>query len=437
MENNLLNQSTQEFINLLKEKSIRRFYFIYDAETKQVKSSHPEFDEIASYLQNESNDFEQHEGMFFQLSSKYDTLFGAFLHRTNRGQGQGGLRYWPYATIFDFLFDGLRLSKGMTHKNSLAGLWWGGGKGIMIYNPEFDKSDVEIRNFLYKEYGEFITSLNGAYITAEDVGTSESDMAQVFANTRFTSCIPKVFGGSGNPSSPTASGVRAGMEAAVEFIGEGTLEGKTVAVQGLGHVATPLINFLYEKGVDRVVACDIFPDVVESAKNEFKDFNFEARLVDKSDSSILEEECDILAPCATGAILNSESIPKIKAKIVCGASNNQLANPAIHDKELMDRGIVYVPDFLINRMGIVNCADEQAGYVNNDPIVERHLSKDWEHSIHKTTLEVLQNSKETGTPPGAVAVDLADKLSRDNHPVYGHRTQLIINSLVDNKWELG
>lgn len=437
MENKLLKQSTQEFINLLKEKSIHRFYFIFDAETEQVKSSHPEFDEIASYLQNESNDFEQHEGIFFQLSSKYDTLFGAFIHRTNRGQGQGGLRYWPYVTMFDFLFDGLRLSKGMTHKNSLAGLWWGGGKGIMVYNPEHYKFDKQIREFLYKEYGEFITSLNGAYITAEDVGTSESDMAQVFSTTRFTSCIPKVYGGSGNPSSPTASGVRAGMEAAIEYIGEGTLEGKTVAVQGLGHVATPLINFLFEKGVGKVVACDIFPEVVESAKEEFKDNNFEARLVDKSDSSILEEECDILAPCATGAILNSESIPQIKAKIICGASNNQLENPAIHDKELMDRGILYVPDFLINRMGIVNCADEQAGYVNNDPIVERHLSKNWEHSIHKTTLEVLQNSKDTGTPPGAVAVELADKLSHDNHPIYGHRTQLIINSLIQNKWELG
>ena len=194
MLNKLLYQSTQELIKFLKEKSIRRFYFIYDTGTKQVTSSHPEFDEVASYLQNESNDYEMHEGIFIQLSSKYDTLFGAFIHRTNRGQGQGGLRYWPYATLFDFLFDGLRLSKGMTHKNSLAGLWCGGGKGIMVYNPEYYKFDTKIREILYKEYGEFITSLNGAYITAEDVGTSESDMAQVFSNTRFTSCIPKVFG---------------------------------------------------------------------------------------------------------------------------------------------------------------------------------------------------------------------------------------------------
>ncbi|NOX65259.1 MAG: hypothetical protein GXO85_05535, partial [Chlorobi bacterium] len=125
------------------------------------------------------------------------------------------------------------------------------------------------------------------------------------------------------------------------------------------------------------------------------------------------------------------------AKIICGAANNQLEDPHKDDERLFDRNIIYVPDFLTNRMGIVNCADEQAGFVNNDPIIERHLSKDWEFSIHQTTLRVLEKSKSTNTPPGKVAIELADKLSRENNPIYGHRSQLIINSLVESHWEKG
>nr|MDA3861995.1 hypothetical protein [Melioribacteraceae bacterium] len=414
-----------------------KMYFIYDKESRRVEASHSELKKVAEYLQNSSIDFEQHEGIFIQVSSKYDMLLGAFIHRTNRGQAAGGVRYWSYDNMLDYFSDGMRLAKGMTHKNALAGLWWGGGKGVMAHNPEFDKADSDVREFIYKEYGEFMTSLNGCYVTAEDVGTSVEDMANIFSRTRFTTCIPNSIGGSGNPSVPTAKGVVAGMEAAIDFIGGGSLQGKTIAVQGLGHVATPLIKFLFEHKVEKVIACDIFPEVIESARQEFCDFNFEAKLVEKSDTSILETECDIIAPCATGAILDSISIPKIKAKIICGAANNQLAVPEIDDKALMVKGIIYVPDFLTNRMGIVNCADEQAGYVNNDPLIERHLSEDWEFSIQKTTLRVLTESKESGVAPGKVAIQLAHKLSLQNNPIYGHRSQLIINSLVENNWELG
>ncbi|MCH7677458.1 leucine dehydrogenase, partial [candidate division KSB1 bacterium] len=153
----------------------------------------------------------QHEGLFFHITKNHDTLQGAFVHRTCRGQGAGGVRYWQYPTMEDYLRDGLRLSKGMTRKNALAGLWWGGGKGVIAHNPEIEKSNPEIRASIYKEYGDLLTSIRGCYVTAEDVGTNVDDMANIFSSTRFTTCIPGHLGGSGNPSVPTARGVICGI----------------------------------------------------------------------------------------------------------------------------------------------------------------------------------------------------------------------------------
>jgi leucine dehydrogenase len=261
----------------------------------------------------DQRDFHEHEGIFIQLSSKYDTLLGAFVHRTNRGQAAGGVRYWSYDTMEDYLRDGLRLGMGMTHKNALAGLWWGGGKGVMAQNPDVYKLDPEIREFLYKEYGELMTSLKGCYVTAEDVGTNVTDMANIFSNTRFTTCIPHEKGGSGNPSVPTARGVVAGMEAAMEYMND-TLEGKTVAIQGMGNVGGPLIKFLFEKNVGKIIAWDIYPKVVEKLKDEFKDKNFEAHVTKRGDHSLMAVECDILSPNATGATLNKENYSRVESK---------------------------------------------------------------------------------------------------------------------------
>lgn len=431
---NLLQLSPKEFVEFLKQDKISRFYFVYDTETSSVKASHEQLKPIADFLQNDKRDFRKHEGIFVQLSSQFDTLLGAFVHRTNRGQAAGGVRYWSYNTMEDYLRDGLRLAMGMTHKNALAGLWWGGGKGVMAHNLDVKKHDPAMREILYKEYGKFMTSLRGCYVTAEDVGTSVTDMANIFSRTRFTTCIPPELGGSGNPSVPTARGVVAGMEAALEFIGD-SVEGKTIAVQGLGHVGLPLIKFLFEKKVAKVIGWDIFPEVVNNAKKELDGKNAELHLVDSHDDSMFGVECDILSPNATGAVLNEKTIPNIKAKIVCGAANNQLEDPIRDDTALHKKGILYIPDFLTNRMGIVNCADEQAGYVNNDPLIEKHLTKDWEYSIHQMTLNVLSESKNTGKSTGVMAVEMAEKLSLQNHPVFGHRGQLIINSLIEDKWE--
>ncbi|MFQ6113015.1 MAG: Glu/Leu/Phe/Val dehydrogenase [bacterium] len=431
---NLLNLHPQEFVQFLKEQHLVRFFFVYDQERNCVTSSHSQLQPIADFIQADQRDFMQHEGLFFQISRQYDTLQGAFIHRTNRGQAAGGVRYWQYKTVEDYLRDGLRLSKGMTRKNALAGLWWGGGKGVMAHNPAVDKNDPDARASLYREYGAFITSLRGCYVTAEDVGTNVADMANVFSRTRFTTCIPPDLGGSGNPSIPTARGVVCGMEAALKFMSDETLQGKTIAVQGMGNVGGPLIRFLFQKHVKKVIACDINSERVERLKSELPDKNLEASVVELGDTSIFEMECDILAPCATGAILNPKTIPQIKAKIVCGAANNQLEDAERDDQLLHKKGIIYIPDFLTNRMGIVNCSNEQYGYVKDDPFIERHLSKDWEYSIYQMSLKVLQASRESGDAPAKVAMRMADTLSLETHPIFGHRGRQIIDSLVADCW---
>jgi glutamate dehydrogenase/leucine dehydrogenase len=430
----LLQYSTQEFVEYLKSNKIRKFYFVYDRKNKKVVSSHKILNPIAEFINSDKRDFSLHEGLFFQVTKAYDTLQGAFVHRTNRGQAAGGIRYWSYLNMEEYLRDGLRLAKGMTHKNALAGLWWGGGKAVMAHNPAFNKNDPAIRESIYKEFGELITSLNGCYVTAEDVGTNVNDMANVYSKTRFTTCIPFELGGSGNPSIPTAKGVVAGMKAAVKFLSGDTLKGKTVALQGTGNVGIPLIKYLFEEKVKKIIAVDISTDNVERAKKEFPRKKLIISVVEINDLSIFSSECDILATCATGAVLNPVTIPLIKAKIICGAANNQLEDPVKDGKELYKRGIVYIPDFLTNRMGIVNCSNEQYGYVNDDPFIERHFSMDWKHSIYKTALMVLKKSKKKGQQTGKVAVKIADKLSKENHPVFGHRGQQIIDSLLENKW---
>ncbi len=430
----LVNLSPQEFIRYLGREHISRFFFVYDRKRSALIASHSQLQPVAEFVQADKRDFMQHEGVFFQICLQYDTLLGAFVHRTNRGQGAGGVRYWDYNTIEDYLRDGLRLSKGMTRKNALAGLWWGGGKGVMAHNPTVDRYDPGIRASIYREYGAFITSLQGCYVTAEDVGTNVTDMESVFSQTRFTTCIPPTLGGSGNPSVPTARGVICGIEAALKFIGNGTLRGKTVVVQGMGNVGGTLIRFLFERSVGKVIASDIDADVAGQRRSEFAHKPLDASVVRRGDNSILGVACDIVAPCATGAILNPRTIPKIQAKIICGAANNQLEDTERDDRSLHDRGIIYVPDFLTNRMGIVNCANEQYGYVSGDPFVERHLSEEWEHSIHQTTLRVLQESRKTGEPPTKVAVRMADHLSLKTHPIFGHRGRQIVESLVSDRW---
>ncbi|HEV7516339.1 MAG TPA: Glu/Leu/Phe/Val dehydrogenase family protein [Thermoanaerobaculia bacterium] len=276
-------------------------------------------------------------------------------------------------------------------------------------------------------------------MTAEDVGTAVEDMAAVFSRTRFTTCIPPALGGSGNPSVPTARGVVRGMEAALAHLGRGSLAGKTVAVQGLGHVGEPLVGFLRERGVARVVGADVDPARSAALLAHFPardGFTLEVRVTERGDPSILAEPADVVAPCATGGVLSPATIPTIQAPIVCGAANNQLLDPERDDLLLAERGILYLPDFLVNRMGIVNCADEQYGSLCPDPKLEAHLGDSWENSIYNLSLAVLAEAQVTGEPPARVALRRAEERSRELHPLWGHRGATIIRSLLADGWAI-
>ena len=455
--------SPAEFCTFLEDLGIQRFFLVPSQSSPHgdprrkddapLVSSHPALEPLANLLGNDQRDFDGHEGIFVQIAPGTGTLQGAFVHRTCRGQAAGGVRFWIYDTILDYLCDGLRLSKGMTQKNALAGLWWGGGKGVMARGTGAAASGIHgrqpgmavggagvgtaepsLRRQVYEEYGEFMTSLRGCYVTAEDVGTSPEDMAAIFSRSRFTTCIPPALGGSGNPSAPTALGVVRGMEAALAHLGMGTLEGKTVAVQGLGHVGEPLVGYLHERRVGRIIGTDIDPEREAALRRLFPGLDLDVRIVGRDDCSLFSEPADILSPNATGAVLGERTIPTIGAKIVCGAANNQLEDPVRDDLRLKERGILYLPDFLVNRMGIVNCADEQSGYVDHDPDFLRHLGTDWDNSIYNLSLRVLREAEASGRTPHRVAVELADARSFETHPISGHRGREIIRSLVASGW---
>jgi leucine dehydrogenase len=433
--------SPAAFRSFLAAAGIRRFFLVWDEEAQEVRVSHPELAPLARLLAADRRDFDRHEGVFVQVAPETGVLQGAFIHRTCRGQAAGGVRFWRYDTVEDYLRDGLRLARGMTHKNALAGLWWGGGKGVMV-----DSQPGGTRRRVYEEYGEFLTSLRGCYVTAEDVGTSVEDMAAVFSRTRFATCIPPALGGSGNPSEPTARGVVRGMEAALAYRGAGGLAGKTVAVQGLGHVGEPLVELLRERGVIRVVGSDLDPARCEALNRRYaggagRIFTFAARAAGRGDHWIYEQPADVFAPCATGGVLGPRTIPLLAAGIVCGAANNQLEDPERDDLLLHQRGVLYMPDFLVNRMGIVNCADEQYGYVGvEDPRIAAHLGSSpaaagdsgdrWDNSIYNLSLAILDEARRSGEPPARVALRLAERRSREPHPLWGHRGAAIIRALT-------
>jgi leucine dehydrogenase len=424
--------TTSDLAKSLKAQGIQRFYVVTN-EKGEVHGSHPFLNEWIESLKS-GHDFEGHEGLFFEISQKYDVIHGAFIHRTCRGQAQGGTRFWQYSSFQDFALDGIRLSKGMTHKNALAGLWWGGGKGVISRPADQSLIQNEIfRKEIFQEYGRFISSLQGCYITAEDVGTNTSDMGHIFSETRFITCIPPKVGGSGNPSSATAMGVVKGMQAGLVDLKLGSLAGKTAVVQGVGNVGKVIVDLLLERGA-HVIASDISESKCQALRDEYQGKSVEFRYTPIDDLSILYIECDILCPAATGAILNEKTIPLLNTKLVCGAANNQLKNPKQDGQLLADRNITYLPDFLVNRMGIVNCANEQYGYVDQDPSFLRHLLEDWEYSVFQTSLSVLKKAKEENQHPHLAAVALADERSRVFHPIWGHRGIAIIHTLIKKNW---
>lgn len=422
--------SPDRFAQHLRSLGTRRAYFVF--REGQLRASHPELSDLARAIQANTRDFDEHEAVFLELGQRTGALLAAFLHKTVRGQGAGGVRRWQYASLDELIQDGLRLSRGMGRKSALAGLYWGGGKGIIASPVD---APAELRVDLYRDYGAFVASLRGYYVTAEDVGTQAEDMAEVFRTTRHVTCIPPEYGGSGNPSTSTARGVAAAIEAALGFSDGGTLAGRRVVVQGLGNVARALIGFLLERGAAEVLGYDIAPASVEAARARFAGQNVTLTRVSAGDPTPFEQACDVFAPCALGGILNPDTIPRLRAAVVCGAANNQLLDEERDARLLAARGIVYVPDFVANRMGIVQCANEQYGVIPDDPAILRHFDPSWPNSLQQITTQVLSRARAEGVTPARAANALADELSREPHPLWPGRGVQIRDALLKERWE--
>lgn len=254
----VLSLSPQAFVDTLKSQNISAFHIAFDSSSKKFNLSHAFLQPIASYfLHNDpiQQDFDNHEAIFIRISPQ-GVLQSAAIQRTFRGAAAGGVRNWTYENVEAFLRDGMRLAKGMGSKNALAGLWWGGGKGVMARNTGIGLDDSYLnsaeRAKVYHSYGTFMSALRGCYVTAEDVGTNVEDMAQIHSHTRHTTCVPERLGGSGNPSIPTAKGIVTGIQAAFEELGM-EIKGSRVGVIGLGNVGSYVCRYLIEKGVGEII----------------------------------------------------------------------------------------------------------------------------------------------------------------------------------------
>ena len=311
------------------------------------------------------------------------------IHDTTLGPALGGTRMWTYDSEEAAIEDALRLARGMTYKNAAAGLNLGGGKTVIIGDPQKDKSEE-----LFRAFGRYIQGLNGRYITAEDVGTTVADMDLIHEETNYVTGISPEFGSSGNPSPVTAYGVYRGMKAAAkEAFGTDSLEGKVVAVQGVGNVAYVLCRYLHEEGA-KLIVTDINKKAVQRVVEEFG-----AKAVEPGE--IYEVDCDIYSPCALGATINDVTIPKLKAKVIAGSANNQLKD-ARHGEVVHELGMVYAPDYVINAGGVINVADELYGY-NHDRAMRKV------ETIYDNIEKVIEISKRDGIPTYMAADRMAEE----------------------------
>jgi valine dehydrogenase (NAD+) len=313
------------------------------------------------------------------------------IYSTALGPALGGTRFYPYETEDDAIHDLLELSRGMAYKNSLAGLDLGGGKAVIWGDPEEIKTEP-----LLRAYGRFVQSLGGRYVTACDVGTYVPDMDVIAHETSYVTGRSEQHGGAGDSSVLTAWGVFQGMRAAAEHAwGTPSLHGKRVGVAGLGKVGKHLVGHLIEDGA-AVVATDISDKAMEWARAHHP----EMELVDDT-TKLITSEIDVYAPCALGGVLNDETIPLVTAKVIAGGANNQLAYPGL-DKAIADRGILYVPDYLVNAGGVIQVADEIDGF--NFERAKLRVNK-----IYDTTKAILAKADDEGVPPAVAADRMAER----------------------------
>lgn len=311
------------------------------------------------------------------------------IHNTVLGPSMGGTRMWAYSSDQEAWTDALRLSRGMTLKNSIAGLNLGGGKAVIIGEASKLKNEALMRKF-----GRFVNSLGGKYWTAEDVNMSTMDMEYIRMETPYVTGMPESRGGGGDPSPVTAYGVYMGMKAAAKrAFGSDKIEGKKVMVQGVGNVGNYLVDYLKKENA-KVYISDISDKKLDQVAKKYG-----ATVVPMEE--VYNVDCDIYAPCALGATLNDDNIDALKCGVVAGGANNQLLDEKRHGRMLVDRGIVYAPDFLINGGGITNCYFEYTGEYN------RALVMAQTERIYDTTLKVLDHAGKNKSTPQQSAIDMA------------------------------
>jgi leucine dehydrogenase len=332
----------------------------------------------------------QHEQVVFCHDHETGLKAIIGIHNTVLGPALGGTRMWEYASDAEALNDVLRLSRGMTYKAAISGLNLGGGKAVIIGDAKTQKTEALLRKF-----GRFVKNLNGKYITAEDVGMTTKDMQYIRMETKHVAGLPESMGGSGDPSPVTAFGTYMGMKAAAKkAFGSESLAGKRIAVQGVGHVGGYLLEHLIKEGA-RIVLTDYYEDrKLEMAAK----YNAVAVGLDE----IYDQEVDIYSPCALGATINNDTIDRLKCRVIAGCANNQLQDENVHGPALVERGIIYAPDFLINAGGLINVYSEVIGGSRKSALSQTE-------KIYDFTTEVLNKAEQEGTHPQKAAIRQAEQ----------------------------
>ena len=331
-------------------------------------------------------EFDGHERVVFANDEATGLRSVIAIHSTALGPAAGGCRMWPYATTTEAVTDVLRLSRGMSYKNAMAGLPFGGGKAVIIGDSRKAKTGE-----LFQAYGRFVGSLGGSYITAEDVGTSSRDMAVIAQETEHVAGLARSRGGSGDPSPFTALGVEAAIRATCRrAFGDGSLRERSLCILGLGHVGSRIAKRCARAGA-RLIVADVDPGKRALAQQLGATWSTPAEA--------WRAEVDVLVPCALGGLFDDEVVPRLRCRAIAGAANNQLADDRIAGL-LQQHGILWAPDFVANAGGIINIAEEAGGY---DPAAARHRVR----GIGTTIEAIFDRSAQTGETPLAAAMELA------------------------------
>ncbi len=350
-------------------------------ETREVNAQDLENPVIAAMSEN------NHEQLLFCNDNATGLKAIIAVHNTVLGPSLGGTRMWVYNNELEAINDVMRLSRGMTYKNAISGLNLGGGKAVIIGDSRSMKSEA-----LFRRFGKFVNSLGGKYITAEDVGISPQDMVWVNMETEYVAGLP---GKSGDPSPVTAFGTYMGMKAcAKKQFGSDSLTGKKVAVQGVGHVGEYLVKHLVEENAE-VFVTDIYEPTLQRIAKEYG-----VKVVGLDE--IYDVDMDIYAPCALGATVNDDTLSRLKCSIIAGAANNQLAIETKHGQAVLDKGIIYAPDYALNAGGVINVYAEVAS-----KSAEWALQK--AEDIYTTIYDIIDRSQKENIPASAIANKMAEE----------------------------